>query len=227
MLAIANETLSGPAAFDPAASRRIFRIAAPDHETALFAPALMRAAADGGIGYSFRAKMRDAALQGLAAGELDLAMGYFWRAPDGVERQALYDETYAVVMRADHPARARPLTPKAYAALDHVLVSPGGDLRGVVDERLAKLGLSRRVVAATPYFFAAFAAVAESEAVATLPRRLAERYATRFGLVACPPPIEVRTFPIHLAWSVRDRADPGLIWLRERFVEAAAQTAPL
>lgn len=222
ILQTASRALSGPEAFDPAASRRVFRVGALDHETALFASTFLDAGFGTELGFSVRPLARDAALTALRQGELDLALGFFWRARDGVERVPLYEERYAVAVRADHPAAVAPLTAEAYAALDHVLVSPAGDLRGIMDERLAELGMSRRVVLAVPYFFAAFAAVARSSAAATLPRRLAERHARDFGLVLLDPPLLVRRFPVHLAWAARDAADPGLSWLRDKLTTAAA-----
>jgi DNA-binding transcriptional LysR family regulator len=100
------------------------------------------------------------------------------------------------------------------------LVSFGGNLRGVVDVSLSKLGKSRRVVAAVPSFFAAFAVVAETNAVATIPTRMAELYRHRFDLVGYQPPVEIRPFAVHALWHRRNSNDPGLRWLIEKLVKA-------
>ncbi len=118
-------------------------------------------------------------------------------------------ESYAVVS----PPRAAPLTLAEFVAADHVVVSPAGDLGGLVDAALAPLGLRRRVIAAVPQFFPALATVAATGCVATLPRRLAEVYAPSFGLVAHPPPLPLRAFTVSAVRHVRDAKNPLHDWL--------------
>ena len=85
-----------------------------------------------------------------------------------------------------------------------------------MDRALAKRGLSRRVAASVPMFLTAFAMVAETDLVATVPERLAERYASSFGLQLFPPPLELETFDTLAVRHVRSRSDAGLDWLVER-----------
>jgi DNA-binding transcriptional LysR family regulator len=106
-----------------------------------------------------------------------------------------------------------------------VLVSLDGGLSGTVDAALAKLGRQRRVVAAVPQFLPALAAVAESRAVVTLPRRVAEAYAPRFGLRCFEPPLPLRPFVVGAAWHRRTDGDPAQRWLREQVVAVAAGIA--
>jgi DNA-binding transcriptional LysR family regulator len=94
-----------------------------------------------------------------------------------------------------------------------VLISPAGDLRGVVDDRLAAMGRSRRVVLGLPAFLPALAAVAEQGALLTLPARLAGRFAPGFGLVTAVPPLEIRSFAVSVFWHRRNAADPRVAWL--------------
>jgi DNA-binding transcriptional LysR family regulator len=130
-----------------------------------------------------------------------------------------------VVARQGHPALAQPLDIGRYASHGHVLVSPGASLSGIVDDALAKAGVSRRVVAAVPYFLAALATVARTDLLATVPRRVARCHAPDFGLATAIPPVPVRSFPVRMVWNRRLGADPALAWLRDR-VREAAKTAP-
>ena len=203
--------LSGPPAFDPGAFRGVVRIGAFDSEQATLLPLLLRrAAAEApGLTVSVRGLVRAEALAALASGGLDLALGYFWSLPAEFRADRLMTETYAVVSRS----RPAPMTLAEYAAAPHVVVSPAGDLRGLVDTALEALGLERRVIAAVPQFFPALAAVAATGCVATLPRRLAEAYAPGFGLSAHPPPLPLRGFTVSAVRHARDARNPLHDWL--------------
>jgi DNA-binding transcriptional LysR family regulator len=203
--------LAGPPAFDPAAFRGTVRIGALDLEQALLLPALVaRAEREApGLAVVGRALVRDAALAALATGELDLALGYFWELPNDFVAEPLFTETYAVATRPETPMRRL----DDYVAAAHVVVSPAGDLAGTADAALAAAGLSRRVVAAVPGFFPAFAIAAATGAVATLPRRLAERFGPGFGLAVHPPPLALRPFAVSALRHRRDARSPLQDWL--------------
>ena len=204
-----------PAHFDPERDRRVFRIAASDYETSLFAPLLPGP----GAGLSrtiFRTLVRREAIEALQAGDIDLLLGYTWERGKLCDAMTLFDENYLVVARRGHPAVAKPLDLARYTSFGHVLVAPGASLTGIVDEALARSGASRRVVMAVPYFFAALATVAETDLIATVPRRVAEKHAAPFGLATAPPPMPIRSFPVQMIWSRRMGDDPALCWLRNR-----------
>ena len=97
-----------------------------------------------------------------------------------------------------------------------MLVSARGDQTGVVDAALARLGRARRVIASVPHFFPALAAVAETDCIATLPRRLALRYAGPFGLETHEPPLKLRPFGISALRHRRNEHDQALAWLVAR-----------
>lgn len=81
-------------------------------------------------------------------GDLDLALITPEEAPPDLHARRLFDERYICALRADHPdAATAPLTIDRFCALDHALVSYGGQqFWGVTDDALAKLGRERRVV---------------------------------------------------------------------------------
>ncbi|MGG5820643.1 LysR substrate-binding domain-containing protein [Falsiroseomonas sp. HW251] len=217
VLALARAAVAPPAAFDPARSERVFRLAGLDYEAARFGPPLLSrfVAAGPGLRLSFRPQARDAALRALADDEVDLAIGLFPRRPPEILTLPLYEESYLVAAAASHPALAgrETLELDAYCAMDHVLVSLDGGLEGTVDAALARLGRRRRVVAAMPGFLPALAAAGEGGFLATMPRRVVERHAGRFGLRAFAPPLAIRPFTLSVAWHRRHEGEPGLRWL--------------
>lgn len=226
-LAEALRLISGaihPDSFDPAATERIFRIAAPDLETSLLAP-LLAQLSDCRPQFIFRPLIRREAIDALQAAEVDLALGYNAERAPGCDSVVLLEEDYLVVARTGHPVTRGPLDLDAYARAGHALVAPGGTLSGIVDQALAAQGLSRRIVVAVPYFLAALATVAGSDLIATVPRHLALAHASAFGLQTLEPPLTIRRFAIRMTWSRRAASDPGIAWLRGALAEAARRLA--
>lgn len=202
--------------FDPMAAEGIVRIAALDAEQAVLIPPLaarLRQAAPG-LRLSVLPLGRGAAVEALTEGRVDLALGFIWDLPETILAEQLYEESF-VVTGLPQALPDAPFTDlDAYCAADHVLISPAGDMRGVVDDRLAAMGRSRNIMLGLPAFLPALAAVASSGALLTLPARLAQRLAPGFGLVTATPPIEVRRFPVSMFWHRRNATDPRNAWLR-------------
>jgi DNA-binding transcriptional LysR family regulator len=210
-------------AFDPATAEGILRIAALDAEQAVLIPpfaARLRLSAPG-LRLSVLPLGRTDAVEALTEGRADLALGFMWDLPDTILSERLFQEGFLVAGLPKALPHAPALDLDAYCAADHVLISPAGDLRGVVDDRLAAMGRSRRIVLGLPAFLPALAAIAASGALLTLPSRLATRFAPGFGLVTATPPIEVRSFPVSAFWHRRNAADPRTAWLIRQLASSA------
>jgi DNA-binding transcriptional LysR family regulator len=208
--------LGAARAFDPMQAEGVVRIAALDAEQAVLIPPLaarLRQAAPG-LRMSVLPLGRADAVEALAEGRADLALGFIWDLPDTVLSERLYEESFLVTGLPQSLPDAPSIGLDAYCAADHVLISPAGDLRGVVDDRLAAMGRHRTITLGLPAFLPALAAVASSGALLTLPARLAQRLAPGFGLVTATPPLEVRRFPVSVFWHRRNSADPRTAWLR-------------
>ncbi len=108
------------------------------------------------------------------------------------------------------------LTLDDYCAADYILISPGGDLRGIAGTALEALGRSRRIVLGLPAFLPALAAAAKCNAIVTLPSRVARSFAPGFGLVLAEPPLTIRRFNISVFWHRRNDRDPRTLWLRQQ-----------
>lgn len=201
--------------FDPAESDRTIRIAAYDYELATVLPPLIARTArqSRNLQIMTRPARGDSALAALSEGEVDLVLSYYEAPKDRFVVTPLYEDSYKLVARKGHPIERDGLTAASYAAARHLLVSPDGQLRGHVDDVLQGLGLSRTAGAAVPLFFPALAILHDSDLVATLPARVADRYAETFGLIALPLPFPTRTFPVSAVRHRRDENNPLHDWL--------------
>lgn len=208
--------------FDPASSDREFVIAMTDFVEATLVPAALPRL---GLGPHLRLRLRllgsELPERALADGEIDLAIGTNMSSPAAMKVSTLYRESFAAVVRRDHPCLAGPLTAEAYAALDHVLIATPGDGPGIVDVALEARGLRRNVVLRTAHFLTVVALVAASDLVCTMPARIAHASARRHDVVLFEPPIVVPGFDVAMFWHPRRERDPAVQWLRDQLRAAA------
>ncbi len=206
--------------FDPLTSTRRFQLGMADYQELVMLPRLLTTFAE-------RAPLldlfvhRQSTTLGLEEGTVDLVLAPI-RSDDagaGLKVRALFDDTFVVIMRKGHPLARRKLTLRAYAEAEHAFIAPRGTLGGVVDDELAKHGLSRRVALALPNFAIVPHVIATTDLVCTLPVRVAKSYAALLPLHVTEPPLDVPAFTISMAWHERLARDPGHAWLRERLVE--------
>jgi DNA-binding transcriptional LysR family regulator len=109
---------------------------------------------------------------------------------------------------------------EAYAAQNHVLVSPRGTTTGALDGILVDFGLKRRIALLVATYLAVPAALAASDLIATVPRRVAEQIAANAAIT--PLPIDFAT-TVSMAWHRRAAADQAQSWFRSLLTDAAAE----
>ncbi len=120
-----------------------------------------------------------------------------------------------IVVRQRHPlTRVRTVTAERFAAAEHVTVSRRGNLGNALDDALARLGLTRRVVATAPTEAAALEFARDSDLLVCVPEAATRRAVSDLGLVVLPLPLELPTAPIYLSWHQRYDTDQAHAWLR-------------
>ncbi len=201
------------------------RIAALDAEQAILIPPLaarLRQRAPG-LTLSVLPLGRAAAIEAVTEGRADLVLGFVWDRPDAISGETLYDESFRVAGRPESLPQAPRIDLDAYCAADHVLISPGGDLRGVVDAQLDAMGRSRRVSLSLPAFLPALAAVATSGALVTLPAAL--RGLSRPASAWSPPnrPFPYAPSRVGLLASP-ERRRPRTLWIRQQLKDLPIQS---
>jgi DNA-binding transcriptional LysR family regulator len=224
IIRVAQNALGAAERFDPRTSARHFRLGAADFMCTLLAAPLLQAFEREApqARFSFRFLVGSAALEALRRDEIDLALGRFRTLPKGFVVDPLLQEGLCVIARKGHPKVRGSINLETYLALGHVLVSISGELVGLADAALHAQGISRRVVASVPRFLIACAAVAQTDAIATIPRSLAARYAEPLGLQVVAPPFADEPFPVVAVRRQQPRTDPSIAWLLDQVRSASA-----
>jgi DNA-binding transcriptional LysR family regulator len=220
-LATLREALQQGRHFEPSSATREFRIAALDYAIAMLVPDFLAhfSATAPGCRLAFRSIGKGAARDALASGQIDLILGLPEPNAPFLQR-SLMKEDFVVVARPANPLIGRKLTLPRYLECGHLLVSAAGDARGTVDEALRHIGKARRVVAVVPQFLTGFAAVAGSDMISTVPRRLAKRHAAAFGLKQLEVPFHLPGFEIATSRHESTAQDAGLNWLENELAKA-------
>ena len=222
--------------FEPQQSDLKLRIAASDYLDPLFLPELVvhikRLAPlvrlelmplSGGFDYR----------RGLATGEVDLVIGN-WLAPPGELHlgKLLSDEVVCLVAE-EHPAArsgSRSWTAERYLACEHVAPMPlhadaHGEARGVIDEHLISLGLTRDIVVRSAHFSLIPLMVAQSLLVLTTGRLFCSRYVDSLPVRIVRCPVAFPPMSYYQLWHDLTHASSAMRWLREQVREVAANLA--
>ena len=212
------------AGFEPASSAAIFTAGMGEYaEVALvgrLAAAFSRAAPNA-ILRLLPLNGPDTAEQ-LEQGRIDVAVAHLRAMPPTIETTLLFRDPFVVVARKGHKITEAPLSVEAYAAQNHVLVSPRGDTSGALDRILVDFGLRRRVALLVATYLAVPAALAASDLVATIPSRAASLIAAHAALATLPLPVDFSA-TISMAWHRRTTSEPAQAWFRGLLMDAAGK----
>lgn len=214
-LALLRATLGADMAFDAATSTRCFTIAASDSVTLAVMPqvlSLLRREAPRVdlriIGFD---KTQVAGL--LERGEADLVVGTFQRPAPRLVSTTLYRERLIGIAHRRHSLLAGPVTVDAWLAYPHALFTLQRDMRGEIDDALARRGLSRRVALSVGHVLTLPALLAGSDLVAAVPARLAPLLEGQ-GIASFALPVPVDDWRVVMLSAAATRRDRAGQWLR-------------
>ncbi|MBA4223036.1 MAG: LysR family transcriptional regulator [Methylobacterium sp.] len=213
-LARIRATLAPDTAFEPSTAYRRLTIAVTDYGDLVVVPPLVALLRQEAPGIDLVVKpIGDAAasLAALERGDVDALIGGHLPDSARIVRHRLFEEDFVCIRDKAH---ATPLTADEYLRLPHALFSSaGGDgSPGVVDALLAMEGRKRRVAVTLAHVVAVPFAVAGTDLVATMARRVAGRLAAIAGVTLMPLPYDTPPFAIDLLHSRRAASDPALAW---------------
>lgn len=206
--------------FNPAQSREVFRMAMSDHASMIVLPSLLaslrRAATH--VKLEVSASRADA-FEDVAAGRINTYL-CAEEAPPSLESETLFTLGFVCLVGAALPVRARRLTLKQYLGFQHVLVEIREGQQALVDRALSQVGAKRNVALALPFFVPAIFAIAQTDLILTVPRRLAKITAAMAGVRVVEAPREIQSFPYFMAWHPRLTNEPAHEWFREQLRSA-------
>lgn len=167
-----------------------------------------------GIRLKTRALLREEFAYELDAGLADFALGGAKILPKRFCHTILFDEGFAGIARRGHPILNERITLEAYLSYNHVLATQDLEIRGIVDDALASMNLSRRVSVVVSNFASVPPLVAKSDLIAVLPRRLAMIADRELPVSMFELPLKVPTVEAKLIWGRGVDRSPMFTWFR-------------
>lgn len=204
--------------FDPAQSRRRFRIVASDYiTTVLIGPALRTLQKEApGIQIEITLPTSDI-LEQLDHGEVDLLISpEQFLSPDH-PRELVFEERHVVVGCASNPALHGKLDAKTFFESGHVVVSVSRD-GTFIDNFLRGQHEQRRIEVICAAFTQVPWMLPGTTRLALMHERLARELAPQLSLVLCDPPFPLPVMREMMQFHSARAADRGLSWLRERLL---------
>lgn len=205
------EVLGVGRSFDPHLSSRRFTLAAPEFITAAFAEPFLRRLSSlaPSVVVRFVHLSEEAVTRRLLTGQVDAAIGRFEASHPRVDFSPLYKDEFCVACRKGHPISRGRLTTKKYKSADHIwAVASSETLR-----RDAAFDYSNTRGHLVPHWLTALVVAAQSDFIATCPRRLAESQAKllKLDLLDLPFPAPLQ---VYIALR-RDLQDRGALWFAD------------
>ncbi|MDM0115895.1 LysR family transcriptional regulator [Variovorax sp. J22R133] len=202
--------------FDPAESRKVFRIHMSDIGEGKFLPPLM--AKLGKLAPHVRVETMPLPQTDIAAaldnGRIDFAFGFLPKVRD-TQRATLLNDRYVVLLREGHPftrpRRSGQALLEEMQKLEFVAVRTHAETLRI----LQLLNLEDRLRLTTEHFMVLPAIVLATDLAVVMPRNIARGFAKEGGYDIVEPPFPLRDFAVSLHWSKRFEADPANAWLRQ------------
>lgn len=204
--------------FQPETASVTFKLGLQDYPTLVLLPPLIAALERSMPGVTLNViafNDRNAAVDLLDAGEIDAAIGVSPTDTDArIRTRPLLRDEFVTIVSRDNLAARRPMDLNSYLELQHVLVSPEGQMHGLVDQTLAQQGNKRKLALTLPQLFAVPAVIARTNWVATILKRAALQSQASHRLMLFPPPIALPEIVFHLIWHRRSDNNPAQLWFR-------------
>lgn len=219
-MALLESCLAQEPDFAPDTTTRTFTLFITDIGDVVFLPALVAhfrrhapRARLRAVSSSFKGVGRE-----LESGGVDIAVTVLPVLGAGFYQQMLFREQYVCIARADHPRIRGRLTMQEFSQAAHVLVTTEGTGHEVIEQSLARRGLAERIMLRTPHFLSVPPLIAQSDMIATVPRRLALATQAAHAIQILPNPIRLPAYGVKQFWHKRLHDDPAHRWLRRLMV---------
>ncbi|MBK4735438.1 LysR family transcriptional regulator [Noviherbaspirillum pedocola] len=152
----------------------------------------------------------------MEAGEVDLAIGIFPGLKAGFYQQRLYGDRFVCIARRGKTSRRSALSLEEYVSAAHAVVASTGTGHDTAVERILwKQRLHRRIAVTVPHFMALPTIVAQTDAIATIPSRMAAALTGLTNIEVLEAPVPFPRMEIRQHWHERFHHDAANRWLRE------------
>jgi DNA-binding transcriptional LysR family regulator len=230
-LSFAEAALAPQDNFDPAKSKRVFRILVSDYvEGTLISSLVAYLQAHAPDITLDILTLSDGSFQDLEKGAIDLAINRFDSIPGSFYKRVVWQDSFSCLLARDHRL-VGDNTLSNYLSAAHLWVSKTGigvgtgmsqtSQRGWVDDALTALGYERQIRVFTRHYQIIPLLVRQTNLVATMPTRAALLYKDHPDLVIIEPPFSIPPIEINMVWSPILQHNLSHQWIRNTLISLA------
>lgn len=206
--------------FEPATSKRVFRICMTDISQLVLLPRLWETLRKTAPYIRIDVlPMRSDIARLLESGEADLALGLMPQLEAGFYQNVLFSQKFVCMVSAHHPRIQKELRFEQFTSENHAVISSSGAAPMILDKEIERLGISRNISLNIPNFIGAALVVEHTDLIITIPARLAEILQGRGALRTFEVPFQLPHYDVKQHWHERFHNDPGSQWLRRMISE--------
>jgi DNA-binding transcriptional LysR family regulator len=211
------------AEFNPAQSNREFSILLSDFTMQVLMPHVLRLAYAASPSIRFRLLPQQTfPYLEIDRGEADLLIApKVFSSPDHPSLP-LFEDDYCCVVWKEGRFGGKTLTEKDFAEAGHVRMVPSTGAISFEDQFLERRGIARRIEATSYSFTSLPYLVVGTDRIATVHGLIARQAVRHLPVESYPLPFPWTRLDEVLQWHGHRSRDPGLVWLRGIFEEAAA-----
>jgi DNA-binding transcriptional LysR family regulator len=223
IIALTTDVLRSEQKFNPELDRREIRLGTVEYTTSLFGPPLCRILEREApnMRLAVVSMRRPELLQQVSSYQVDVGIGSFIGEVGDLVTESLYEDQYVVMCRKAHPTIGARLSEKQYLDAKHIIIVSEGQPQIVLQTMLSTVGAARKEFVKMPLYLAAMGAASETDQLLTVPKRLAQHFARRFGLRVHKLPFAPVRQTISLISHAAVQHDAPPLWFISKIKEVA------
>ena len=213
---VIEATIGGVARFDPATSRRTFRVHATDLGEVSVVPPVLRLIAEAAPAVDLHITPLDFAIAEteLRQGQADAVICTPRITADDIARDVLFDDVYCGLRSTRHPRIADHPTLAEFLTERHIAVEVSAGHTDV-DRSLELLGHTRDVALRISHFAALPQLIEKTSYLSIIPSSVSEQFCAVADITSFELPFTVPAMEVSLYTYRRALPDPGVEWLRQ------------
>jgi DNA-binding transcriptional LysR family regulator len=217
-------------AFDPRTATLNVTIAMSDYAALLLLPNLLKRLENEAPGVTITVRPPDPmrVREWLEEGVGELVIGFLPDATETLKSSVILRGSIVCIVREGHPEVRGDLDAETFASLRHVVFGSAftglSTLEHSLDETLKAAGIVRQIGVRIPSIQLSPHVVANTDMVATLPKRFVDRYCQYLPLKVFAVPVEFPETWFAMLWHERTHRHEAMVWLREMIRKVARDT---
>lgn len=223
MLNLYHSELSQKRHFDPASSKRTFRIASSELGHLLLFPSFLKKLEKTAPNVTLKASPLGlhSLIGELETGEVDVAFGAFPSLYAGIHERTLFTEHYVCLVRSDHPDIGDKMSLSDYENAKHIIISAEGmgHFHEQVEKQLYDACPQENIRVISHSFLFSALMVEQTDFVVTAPSKLMAGFGPQHNLRVVKTPMKLPSFDVKQYWHERFHREPANQWIRREMAD--------